>query len=309
MDPRRLKVLAEFAAHGTVTATARALHLTGPAVSQQLAALEKETGVRLLEKRGRTLHLTTAGRRLVDHAHVVLGDLAAAESDLAAMRRGERATVRIAAFPSAGRTLVPRLWPAPGESADLFAPHIHLVEYEPCDAERALLQQRVDIALTHAYSLLPRPLPGGCEQLALLDDPVYLVLHAKEAATRGLAPGTAADLSGFADAPWLLPGPESACREMVQRACGAAGFVPRPLAVATDFTVLTALAARGAGVALIPGLALPQSTADLSVHPLEASVKRTVQALYRRGTSRHPGIRDTLDRLRSVAEALVATTS
>jgi DNA-binding transcriptional LysR family regulator len=308
MEPRRLRILAEFAAQRTVTATAKALHLTGPAVSQQLAALEKEAGVKLFEKRGRTLHLTTAGQRLVDHAHVVLGDLAAAESDLAAMRRGERATVRIAAFPSAGRTLVPGLWPAPGESADPTAPQIHLAEYEPTDAELALLQHRVDIALTHAYSLLPRPLPGGCEQHTLFDDPVYLVLHSQEAAARGLAPGAAADLSGFADALWLLPGPETACHEMVQRACGAAGFVPHPVAVATDFTVLTALATRRAGVALIPRLALPSATPDLSVHPLQASVHRTVQALYRTGNSRHPGIRYVIDRLGRVAEVLVTAT-
>lgn len=156
LEVRRLRLLAEFATRGTVAATAEALHLTGPAVSQQLAALEKESGVPLLEKRGRTLHLTSAGQLLVDHARVLLDNLAAAESDLAALRRGERGTVRIAAFPSAARTLIPLLWPDP-YAAGHQAPTLHLVEHEPEAAEAALLRHRVDIAVTHSYSLLPRP--------------------------------------------------------------------------------------------------------------------------------------------------------
>src|SRR6185312_13671280 len=99
MDVRRLRLLRELSVHGTVTATAEALHLTGPAVSQQLAALEKEAGVPLLEKQGRTLRLTLAGQRLVEHADVILGNLAAADAELQALREGSRGTVSIAAFP------------------------------------------------------------------------------------------------------------------------------------------------------------------------------------------------------------------
>ncbi|MFF3514332.1 LysR family transcriptional regulator [Streptomyces sp. NPDC002573] len=302
LDVRRLRVLAEFAAHGTVAATAQALHLTGPAVSQQLAALERESGLPLLEKQGRTLRLTGAGRRLVDHAQVVLGNLAAAESDLAALRRGERARVRVAAFPSAARTLLPGLWPDPGGSADPDAPLVHLVEHEPDQAERALARHEVDIAVTHSYSLLPRPLPPGCERRELFDEPVYLVLHPAEAGDRGLAPGAAADLAAFAGLAWLLPGPDTACHEMAQRACGAAGFVPRPVAVASDFAVLCALVARRAGAALVPRLALPDPGAPgLSVHPLRVPVRRSVHALHRAGTGAHPGTRHVLERLAALA--------
>ncbi|MFJ5678674.1 LysR family transcriptional regulator [Streptomyces sp. NPDC093097] len=301
LDVRRLRLLAEFAAQGTVAATADALRLTGSAVSQQLAALEKEVGVQLLLKRGRTLHLTPAGRRLIDHAHVVLGNLAAAESDLAALRRGERGSVRIAAFPSVARTLIPRLWPDPQTEPAAHAPSLHLVEHEPHAAETALQKREVDVAVTHAYSLLPRPLPPGCEQRALFDEPVHLVLHPADAALHGLSAGAPADLSRFADAHWLLPGPDTACHEMTRRACGAAGFVPRPVAVANDFTVLAALAARRAGVTLIPRLALPEASPDLSVHTLRTPVHRSVQALYHAGTGQHPGIRDVLDRLTGAA--------
>jgi DNA-binding transcriptional LysR family regulator len=297
-------VLAEFATRGTVAATAEALHLTGPAVSQQLAALERETGLPLLEKQGRTLRLTGAGQRLVDHAQVVLGQLAAAESDLVALRRGERGRVRIAAFPSVARTVLPGLWPDPDAGADDAAetPLIELVEHEPDQAEAALARHEVDLAVTHSYSLLPRPLPAGCERRDLFEEPVFLVLHPAEAADHGLAPGAAADLAAFADAAWLLPGTDTACHEMAQRACGAAGFVPRPVAVASDFAVLCALAARRAGVALVPRLALPDPAAPgLRVHPLRVPVRRSVHAVYRTGTGGHPGTRHVLDRLTELA--------
>ncbi|MHC5258082.1 LysR family transcriptional regulator [Streptomyces sp. UC4497] len=305
LDVRRLRLLAEFADQGTVAATAEALHLTGPAVSQQLAALEKEAGVRLLEKRGRTLHLTSAGQRLVDHARVLLGDLAAAEADLASLRQGAHGTVRIAAFPTAARTLVAGLWPAP--HAD--GPALHLEEAEPEAAETALRRHRADIAVTHSYSLFPRPLPPGCEQRHLLDEPVHLVLHPDDAAAHGLLPGSKADLRRLADASWLMPGPETACHEMTQRACGAAGFVPRAVALAGDFAVLTALAARRAGVALIPRMALPSPTQDLSVFRLTSPVHRSVQAVYRTGTGSRPDIRSVLDLLADAASRPLDTSA
>lgn len=158
LEVRRLRLLAEFATHGTVAATAEALHLTGPAVSQQLAALEKETGLTLLEKHGRALRLTGAGRLLVEHAQVVLADLAAAQADVAALRQGRPGAVRVAAFPSAARVLLPLVWPEPGADA----PRLHLVEHEPDAADEALRQRTVDVAVTHAYSLLP----GRCRRAA-----------------------------------------------------------------------------------------------------------------------------------------------
>ncbi|MEU1404899.1 LysR substrate-binding domain-containing protein [Streptomyces sp. NPDC005728] len=95
-------------------------------------------------------------------------------------------------------------------------------------------------------------------------------------------------LSGFTPSTLL----RTACHETAQRACGAAGFVPRPVAVAGDFAVLCALAARRAGVALVPRLALPDpGTPGLSVHPLPVPVRRSVHAVHRTGTGGHPGTR------------------
>jgi DNA-binding transcriptional LysR family regulator len=106
-----------------------------------------------------------------------------------------------------------------------------------------------------------------------------------------------ARLTEFAEADWLVPGPETSCHEMIQRACGAAGFVVHPVAHATDFSVLTALVEAGAGVALIPRMALPECPLEISLHPLTQPVNRTVSVLTRAGESRRPEVRHTIDAL------------
>lgn len=305
LDVRRLSLLREFANRGTVSATAEALHLTGPAVSQQLAVLEREAGVPLLERTGRTLSLTAAGHVLVAHAEVLLGNVAQAESDLAALRGGTLGTVRIGAFPSAARAVVSRLWRSPAPTiggAPRQAPSFRLVEQEPELSIAALMRSDIDLAVVHAYTLLPRDLPA-CDAAHLLDDQVLLALHPADAARRGLEIDQPARLTEFAEADWLVPGPETSCHEMIQRACGAAGFVVHPVAHATDFSVLTALVEAGAGVALIPRMALPEGEPEISLHPLTQPVTRTVSVLTRAGESRRPEIRHTIDALQEAAAA------
>lgn len=291
LEVRRLRLLHELAHYGTVAATAEALQLSGPAVSQQLAALEREAGARLLEKQGRNLVLTAAGRLLVSHADVILADVAAAESALAALRANGSGTVRVAAFPSAARRLVAPLWTSvPGVS-------LRLVEQEPDAAVATLMHQEADIAVVHSYTLLPRPTPVNCDEHDIADDPVLLAVPPDVARQRGLVEGQRVRLERFANLPWLVPAKDVSCHEMIQRACGAAGFVPDAVAEATDFAVLTALVAAGAGVALIPRLALPDTPPPLSLHPLASPVVRKVYALTRTGAARRPDVRAVLDAL------------
>ena len=293
MDVRRLRLLRDLSVYGTVAATAEALHLSGPAVSQQLATLEKEAGVPLLAKHGRTLRLTPAGRLVVEHAEVILGGLAAAEADLKALRAGGRGTVRVAAFPSAARGLLPTVWRRVADAeVDL-----HLTELEPEAAVTALRQRAVDIAIVHAYSLLPLDLIVGCDQHRLLDEDVLLALHPRH----GLVSGESVDLARFSGERWLMPGPATSCHELTRRACGAAGFVPRPIALASDFSVLIALVAVDAGVALVPRMALPAATDGVTLHPLAQPVTRTILALTATGDQRQPHLRRVLDELRAAA--------
>lgn len=263
-------------------------------MSQQLAALEREAGVRLLERRGRRLALTPAGELLVTHAEVILGDLAAAEADLAALRGGPAGAVRVAAFPSAARTLLPYVWRRAG-------PALRMVEQEPEVSVEALRRGEVDVAVAHAYTLLPRVVPDTLRRYPLLGDAVLLALPVPVADRHGLAEGAPARLDGFAAEPWLVPNTGVSCYEMIQRACGAAGFVPTVVAQATDFSVLAALVAAGAGVALVPRMALPADTRGLSLHPLARPVTREVFALTPAGATRHPDIRRTVDLLVTAA--------
>ncbi|MFF2514016.1 LysR family transcriptional regulator [Streptomyces sp. NPDC058086] len=312
LDVRRLRILQHLAVYGTVAATADALHLTAPAVSQHLAALQKEAGTPVVEKHGRTLRLTAAGELLVAHTEVILAELAAAESGLAAMKGGRRGTVRISAFASAARTLVPPLFErlagpdlAPGNGTGAARDlSLRLSVQEPDDALDELHKRSTDLALVHSYTVLPRSVPAAWEQTVLMEEPVLLALHPDRAGLEGLAAGQPADLSRLAHLPWLTPGPETSCYEMIQRACGAAGFVPDIRASSSDFSVLTALAAADAGAVLVPRMALPDHTAPLSLHPLVRPVSRTVFAVSRAGTGKHPDLRAVLDLLHETATAL-----
>lgn len=302
MDVRRLRMLREFALYGTVSAVAEHLHLTGPAVSQQLAALGKEVGVQLLVKEGRRLRLTSAGQRMVEHAEVILDGLAAAEADLTALRGGDVGPVRIAAFPSAARVLLPTLYGALVEEGRRL--DIRVSEHEPDLAVDALHRGESDVAVVHSYSLLPRDTPPGYERHHLLEDPVLLALSPETTVRFGLAPDQPVHLATAAQENWLMPGPETSCHELTSRACGAAGFVPQPTVVATDFSVLAALVAAGAGVALIPRMALPAACGDLSLHPLDPPVSRAIYALVSRTAARHPQMRMILNCLRLAGSTL-----
>jgi len=131
----------------------------------------------------------------------------------------------VAAFPSAARALVPPAWAALREHPE-GPVTLRLAEHEPDEAVAALVRRDVDVAVVHSYSLLPRDVPTSCDQRRLLDDPVLLALPPALAAARGLVPNEGVALAEFAGEPWLVPRPEESCHEMIQRACGAAGFVP-----------------------------------------------------------------------------------
>ncbi|MFB7584834.1 LysR family transcriptional regulator [Streptomyces hydrogenans] len=303
LDVRRLRILQHLAAYGTVAATAEVLHLTPPAVSQHLAALQKEAGTPVVEKQGRTLRLTAAGELLVAHAEIILAELAAAESGLASLRSGRRGIVRITAFASAARTLVVPLWQRLADTDTAPELSLRLSVQEPDQALDELHKRSTDLALVHSYTVLPRSFPAAYEQTLLMEEPVLLALHLRQADELGLRPGRPVDLSRTADMPWLTPGPETSCYEMIQRACGAAGFVPDIRARSSDFAVLAALVAAGAGIALIPRMALPDATELLSLHPLLHPVSRSVFTVSRAGTSKHPDLRRVRQLLHDSAAA------
>jgi len=295
LDVRRLRVLHAVSAYGSVTAAAAALGYSAPAVSQQLAALEREVGMRLTERAGRGLQLTPAALILVGHTDALLARLDAAEADLAALRDQIAGRVALAAFPSAAASLVPAAWAALAGSAPQV--RLDLTEMEPEESLPAVLRGETDVAIAHEYDLLPRPLDPLFERRELLADPVVLAVPAGHP----LAAKSAIPLSDLAGQPFLAPRESTSCAEMIQRACARAGFVPRVVARATDFQVLLSLVAAGAGVTLVPGLAARWLPPGVRLVPPAEPVTRRVFTVSRRGGDRKPAVRVVLDALTDAA--------
>jgi DNA-binding transcriptional LysR family regulator len=299
LDVRRLRVLHAGSAYGSVTAAAAALGYSAPAVSQQLAALEREVGMRLTERAGRGVELPPAAHILVGHTDALLARLDAAEADLAALRDQIAGRVTLAAFPSAAASLVPAAWAALADSAPQV--RLDLTEMEPEESLPAMLRNETDVAVAHEYDLLPRPLDPLFERRDLLDDPVVLAIPADYPAD---GPVPLAELAGQ---PFLAPRQATSCAEMIQRACARAGFVPRVVARASDFQVLLSLVAAGAGVTLVPGLAARWLPPRVRLVPPADPVTRRVFTVSRRGGDRKPAVRVVLDALSDAAGPAAAT--
>lgn len=274
LDVRRLRLLRDLAQHGTIAAVAAAHTYTPSAVSQQLAALEREAGVALLERTGRRVELTPAGRTLVVHAEEVLAALERAGAALAATRTGLSGPLRIGAFPTAMRTLLPPALVA------LAAAHpaleLSVQELDPAVVPRMLRDATLDVALVHDYDLVPIEPDPALHTAPLLDETIYL------AAT---APLSLAECRGE---PWILAGPGTLCHTMTLRACEAAGFSPRVRHHADDFVTVLTFVAAGQGVALVPELAATGVPAGVVLTPLPA--RRRTRLAFRAGAAGHPAV-------------------
>ncbi|GFH37898.1 LysR family transcriptional regulator [Streptomyces pacificus] len=277
LDVTRLRVLAAVARHGSVTAAARALGYAQPSVSHHLARLEAETGSRLVQRVGRGVRLTGAGRMLAERAEEILGRLEAAEDELAAHTGLHAGRVRLAAFPSALGTFVP---PA---AAAFAAAHpdveLRLTEAEPPEATRLLRSGEVDIALLFDYSgpySGPPAAEDGLRRTPLLTEPVYLVTPA------GL-PGDR--IGDHATRRWIT-GCER-CRTRLVRCCEAAGFTPDIAFTTDDYVAVQALVAAGLGVTTLPGLALA-ARLDHAVRPVRLPDQERVVSAAVHGEPPHP---------------------
>ncbi|MER5930968.1 LysR family transcriptional regulator [Streptomyces sp. NPDC002054] len=242
LDVTRLRVLAAVAKHGSVTAAARALSYAQPSVSHHLARLEAETGSKLVQRAGRGIRLTDAGRMLAERAEEILGRLDAAEAELAAHTGLRAGRVRLAAFPSALGTFVPRA------AAAFTAAHpdveLRFTEAEPPDAAQLLRSGEVDVALLFSYPDTS-PTDDGLRRTPLLTESIYLVTPA------GLPGDTLAD---HAERRWIT-GCER-CRRHLVRSCATAGFTPDIAFTTDDYVAVQALVAAGLGVTTLPALAL-----------------------------------------------------
>lgn len=249
IDLRRLEALVAVHRTGSVSAAAAELHYGQPTISHHLRRLEAETGAVLLQRVGRGVRLTPEGLLLARRGEEVLGLLARAEAELAAVTSLQAGRVRLAAFPSGAATLVP------DALALLAGRHpgveLELTEAEPPEAHELLRAGTVDLALTFAYP--DQPESEQITSVPILDDPLHLVTPGDAASPAG---GDAApvELSAWADEPWVT-GCER-CRRELLTLCADAGFTPAIAFASDDYVAVQALVAAGLGVTVLPGLAL-----------------------------------------------------
>jgi DNA-binding transcriptional LysR family regulator len=309
LDVRRLRILHQVAVHGSLAAAARALAFTPSAVSQQIAALEREAGVPLLERLGRGVRLTDAGAALVARTEAILGELARAEADLAAVSERRAGTLRIGAFPSAGLGLVPA---AVRELSVRFpGVELRLVELEPEQSLPRLRLGELDLALVFECDYVPLTLDASFAAETLGSEPMLLIGAADTSYARVDEMGPVRehagglrqrplDLAEVADHSWIVPTPGSAIHEFTLRACQAAGFEPRIASVWNDFRVVQTLVAAGLGLAFVPRLALSDAP-PVEVRRVRGEPRRRILAVWRSQTARTPLVEAVTETLREVA--------
>jgi DNA-binding transcriptional LysR family regulator len=267
LDVTRLRVLVAVARHGSVTAAAHALNYAQPSVSHHLARLEAETGTKLVQRAGRGIRLTDAGRLLAERGAEVIGRLDAAENELAVYSGMRAGRLRLAAFPSALGTIVP------AAAAMLRERHpsvdLRLTEAEPPEAVRMLRAGYVDVALVFRHEPEgdaadegdAEPLaaePGDMREQVLLSEAVHLIMPSAPKGEPLLAPAVTeiwpADLARLSGQRWIAGCDR--CREHLLRQCAVAGFTPKVAFTTDDFVAVQALVMAGLGVATLPAMAL-----------------------------------------------------
>lgn len=274
LDVKRMRVLREVAARGSFSAAADALGYTQSAVSQQIAALEREAGVRLVERSARGVRLTEAGRVVVRHADAILARLADADAELESLAGLRSGRVRVASFPSAGATMMPRAIACFRERHP--AVEVTLQPAEPEEAVGLLRAGAVDLALIIETTFQPA-CHDGLDRTQLLDDPMCLALPL----THPLARKPGLKLEDLAGESWIL-GSTPSCPDssIFLRACQAAGFEPSITFHSDDYFAIQGFVAAGVGVSFIPDLVLVSVREDIVIRPLgpQAPARRILAA-------------------------------
>lgn len=284
---------------GSLSAAARELATTQPAVSQQLRQLEREAGLPLMLRGPRGVTLTEAGRRLLGQADAVASHLHLASQELAGLADLSTGRVALAAFPSAAATLVPH---ALDELAgDHPGVSVQMVEAEPPQATAAVRGGEADLALVFYYSGRPEDAPQETEALSwvpLGDEAVQLVVPRRDRPR-------VADLATLT---WIAGCPD--CRGHLIESCRAAGFEPAIRFESDDYVVVQNLVARGLGVTALPALALQAFThRDVAVDDSGIFGRRVVGVLHRPGAEQVPAVRAVLERLQRTAGAAFGRTA
>ncbi|MFR9776617.1 LysR family transcriptional regulator [Micromonospora sp. MS34] len=301
IDPRRLRVLWAVARRGGVAAAAPLLHLTPSAVSQQIAQLEREVGVAVLDRGPRGVTLTEAGRHLAATGERIEAELTEARRALSALTGRVAGPVTIAAFPTAIAHLIVPAVRALAAEHPAIEPRI--VELEGESALRELTTGTVDVLIDDSEPGIV-PQPSGTVSVPLLADPYRVVVPTAWQRT----PGGLADL---AQDPWIVGPSGSAVRRALDRLADEHGFRPLAAHECIEFPAVLALVAAGLGAAVVPALALaggrPPGVAATSLSALGGRYLSAMHRAYRTGAS--PAVAVTVTALMAAGRAVTSVES
>jgi DNA-binding transcriptional LysR family regulator len=291
-DLARLRLLRELAHRGTMTAVGAGFGLTSSAVSQQLAVLEREARVALLERVGRRVRFTAEGERLAAHAEAILRAVEAAELDLKAADEKPKGVLEIASFSTFAKA---RFLPAVIRARARF-PELQVLihELESADAIEAVRDGRCHLAVSFTYNLVPRPDVAGLVAHQLMDEPVLLALPERWRGVR-----EPISLKRLAGDDWIVGSRQSDDRQLAERACALAGFAPRITHTVDDYDLVLRMVSAGLGVGFVPELALSFTGAKSMVirTPAGPPLRRRVHAMTRRALATSPMVRALLSEL------------
>jgi DNA-binding transcriptional LysR family regulator len=295
LDTRRLEIFCAVAEEGSLTAAASRLHLTQSAVSQQVAILEGDIGVALLERVPRGVRLTPVGRLLAERAGTLLRDMAGLEQDLKRMVVPPT-KVKLGVFATAGAHLVPMVVQKFRERH----PDTQLVLHpsQPEDLATELGHGTIDVGLTWDYDFLPRPM-GNLARQHLLTDSMCLLLARDHPLAAEPGPIRLAEL---ADESWIVRGHTSPkYEEAFTVMCRIAWFEPRIVFRTEDYQSVQGLVAARVGIAVAPRLSLAAQRPDIVIRAIEGpSFARRIDAVMLPETRDTPMVRQLLDLLSEV---------
>jgi len=295
LNVSRLRVLRELAHRGSITAVAEALWLTPSAVSQQLAALERETGVQLVERAGRGVRLTNAGSVLAEHSERVFEALDEAASALRALQAEPAGRLRVASFPSVVRLVLP---PVMARLRERF-PALRL-EVEGLEAEQSLEALRLghaDVAVIDDLTWSAQRRHDGLRRTELFGTPLVVAF----AAGGAWAARETVGWSDLHDVPQVSEPRTSAFARSIEDVCRRAGFEPQIDARVHDAGAMLALVEAGGMVAVLPELAVLGQPQAVEWRPLTPTVERRLIAATRVGQDELPAVRELVEEL-SAAE-------
>jgi DNA-binding transcriptional LysR family regulator len=294
LNVQRLRLLDQLSVLGTISAVAEAAGYTRPAVSQQLAQLERELGMVLLEKAGRSVRLTGSAKAILEHSRPLFESLESVESFVATVSGGIAGEVRLAAFSSVTNTLIPHAIQSlsnkyPGLLTRIF-------EQEPSEAFLDLVANRLDIAI------VDDPYPNGYSHKLIQSIPYltdYYFAVVPESHPLGLR--NRIRLADLASERWAISRNASNHNALIIRSCRALGYEPLIVCECSHASTVVEMVRNGIAISVLPGLNLNSIPPGVVVRPLANPLAREISITFRKGRESHPAIRAVVEALRTSA--------